>query len=479
MLEMLSDKDLEKAILEKSLLEYVCWRFEKRTKKKFVINHHHIVLCNALEDVYNGKIRNLIINIAPRYSKTEICVKAFIEWSMVKTRARAKFIHLSYSDSLALDNSSEIRESIKSDWYREHWQFETKADKDSKSKWETEQGGGVYATGTMGSITGFGAGEFDADSDDFAGAIIIDDPMKPIEACSDNVRKNVNERLNNTILSRRNNPAKTPVIIIMQRLHEDDMSGFCLKGGTGEDWHHISLPAINDDGTPLWSAKHSIDQLMAMKKADPKMFAGQYMQQPAPADGNILKRDGFKTFRELPARVDKYCISVDCTFKDNKSSDYVVMQAWAKCGAEYFCFDQVRDKMTFTGTVNALVAFCTKHPKILRKLIEDKANGTAVIDTLKTKISGLIPVNPKDSKVARAHAVSSLFEAGNVYFLEGAPWLNDLIEECVVFPNGKHDDQVDAMTQALVDLSGKRIGSFTEEMLQPTMLSNTVVKGNW
>lgn len=479
MLDQITDLDLEKAILEKSLIEYVCWRFEKRTKKKFIINEHHIILCNALERVYDGEIINLIINIAPRYSKTEICVKSFIEWSMARTKARARFIHLSYSDSLALDNSSEIRESIKSDWYRVHWQFETKTDKDSKSKWETEDGGGVYATGTMGSITGFGAGAFDNESDEFAGAIIVDDPTKPEEAYSDQVRRKANERLNNTILSRRNNPSKTPVIIIMQRLHEDDMSGFCLAGGTGEEWTHISLPAIKDDGNPLWPEKHNINQLEAMRKADPKMFAGQYMQQPAPADGNIVKRSGFKFYRTLPARIDKLVISVDCTFKDNKTSDFVVFQAWAKCGSEYYAIDQVRDKMSFTTTVSNFKSFCVKHPKILRKLIEDKANGSAVIDTLKKEISGLIPVNPKDSKIARVNAVSSLFEAGNVYLPEGADWTQDLIEESVVFPNGKNDDQVDAMTQALIDLSGGRIGSFTDEMLRPTMLSNTVNQGKW
>jgi predicted phage terminase large subunit-like protein len=170
---------------------------------------------------------------------------------------------------------------------------------------------------------------------------------------------------------------------------------------------------------------------------------------------------------------------VDCTFKDNKTSDYVVFQAWAKCGGEFYLLDQVRDKMSFTTTATALKAFCGKHPKILRRLVEDKANGTAIIDTLKKEVSGLIPINPKDSKISRVNAVSSLFEAGNIYLPEGVAWLNDLIEESAVFPNGKHDDQVDAMTQALIDLSGARIGSFTEEMLKPTININTVRQGNW
>lgn len=471
-------KEIEKAILEKSLLEYVCWSFEKKHKKKFIVNHHHIKICDFLERVHMGQVKLGIINIAPRYSKTEIVIKCFVEWSMAKN-AKAKFIHLSYSDMLALDNSSEIREDIKSDWFQDHWPVNIKRDSDAKQKWYTENGGGVYATGTMGSITGFGAGSFDEENvDEFSGCILIDDPLKPEESYSDGVRKKANDRLNNTILSRRNNPSKTPVIIVMQRLHEDDMAGFCIAGGTGEDWEVLSLAAIMDDGQPLWPAKHSLEQLETMKRADAKMFAGQYMQAPAPADGNIISRAGFKTYSVLPDRVDKYLISVDCTFKDNKTSDFVVFQAWAKVGASFYLLDQVRDRMSFTSTSTAFKAFCAKHPRIIRKLIEDKANGTAIIDSLKTVVTGLIPINPKDSKIARVHAVSSLFEAGNVYVPVGVPWLSDFIEEAVIFPNGKHDDQVDAMSQALVDLSGARIGHFTKEMLSPK-INNTIQKGQW
>jgi predicted phage terminase large subunit-like protein len=329
----------------------------------------------------------------------------------------------------------------------------------------------------MGSITGFGAGN--VEGGEFGGCIIIDDPLKPEEAYSDLQRKKANDRLNNTILSRRNNPSKTPIIIIMQRLHEDDMSGFCLNGGTGEEWHHLSLPAIMDDGQPLWSAKHSLDQLETMKKADRRAFAGQYMQAPAPDEGAILKRQFFKTYRELPARVDKYLISLDATFKGSDKSDYVVMQAWAKCSGEYYLMDQVRAQMDFPATIVAFRAFCLKHPKCTKKLIEAKANGQAIIDSLKREISGIVAVVPKDSKESRVNAVTPFFEAGNVFIIHSAPWLNDFIEECAIFPNGKHDDQVDAMTQALIDFSGASIGSFTDEMLSPTLNNNSVSKGKW
>jgi len=468
-------KSIEKKILEKSLLEYVQWSFFKKVKRDFIINYHHKLICDVLERVANGEILNLVINIAPRYSKTEIAVKAFIEWSIAKN-PESRFIHLSYSDMLALDNSSEIREDIKSDWFQEYWPVEVKRDSDAKQKWYTKNGGGVYATGTMGSITGFGAGS--VYDDDFQGCIIIDDPTKPDEIYSEQIRKRANERLNNTILSRRNNPKKTPIIIIMQRLHEDDMSGFCLGGGTGEHWHHLSLPAINEMGEPLWPQKHSLEHLDRMRKADRKMFAGQYMQAPAPEEGTIIKRQWFKTYETLPYHVDKFLISADFTFKGGENADFVVIQAWAKCGGEFYLLDQVRGKMDFPTTKTAFSLFCKKHPKCTRKLIEAKANGQAIIDSLKKEISGIIPISPKDSKEARANAVSSLFEAGNVYFPK-TDWIGDLIEEAAVFPEGKHDDQVDAMTQALIDMSGARIGSFTEEMLNPMMNVNLISKGQW
>lgn len=469
---------LDKLICEMSLLEYVKWSFFQKHKREFRVNHHHVTLCDALEQVYYGKIVNLVINVAPRYSKTEICVKAFIEWCILKTNGVAKFIHLTYAQSLALDSSSEIREDIKSDWYQQFWKIGIKRDSDAKEKWYTEAGGGVYATGTMGTITGFGAGAFEEVG--FHGAIIVDDPLKPDEAHSDDVRAKANERLNSTILSRKNHPSKTPFILIMQRLHEKDMSGFVLGGGTDLDnVVHICMPAIMEDGSPLWAEKHNLTQLEAIKKASVRIFTGQYMQAPAPAEGNVLKRNHFKTYKILPARVDKFIFSIDCAFKDKKDSDFVVFQMWAKVGGEFYLVDQVRDRMSFTATKTALIAFCNKHPKVIRKLIEDKANGTAIIDSLKEKISGIIPINPTESKQARVEAVSDLFEAGNVYFPEDAPWLNDLIEECVIFPNGDHDDQVDALSQALTDLFGKRTGNFTDEMLAPKISNNTINKGQW
>lgn len=244
---------------------------------------------------------------------------------------RAKFIHLSYSDDLALDNSSKCRETVGSKEFQDFWPTKIKADADSKKKWYTEQGGGVYATAAGGPVTGFGAGsladiaseqqedEFDdffaGDEEErvpglFYGAIIIDDPIKVEDAYSEKERTRVNKRLNSTIKSRRNS-RNTPIIIIMQRLHEDDMAGFVLAGGMEEQFYHLNLPAADiEKKTSLWPAKHTYEELMTMKAADHAVFMAQMMQDPTPPDGTFFKAEWFegRRFRlgQEPTRLVKY-----------------------------------------------------------------------------------------------------------------------------------------------------------------------------
>jgi predicted phage terminase large subunit-like protein len=151
-------------------------------------------------------------------------------------------------------------------------------------------------------------------------------------------------------------------------------------------------------------------------------------------------------------RIDELIQSWDCAFKDLETSDYVVGQVWGRLGADLVLIDQIRDRMDCPSTVRAVRQLSAQWPQCRAKLIEDKANGSAVIQMLAHEIPGILPVNPEGGKVARAAAVSPLIEAGNVYLPHPmyAPWVNDLIEECAAFPNGAHDDQVDAMTQALL-----------------------------
>lgn len=279
-------------------LNYTRYVFGRVYKRKFEVGMHHRVICDALDGVMSGRIKKLIINIAPRYGKTELAVKAFISAGLAMNPA-AKFIHLSYSDDLAHDNSEEIRDIVKSDEYRALFPYvEIKDGSDSKKKWLTTSGGGVYATSTGGQITGFGAGAVD-NSTGFSGAIVIDDPIKPEDALSDAKREKANQRFETTIRNRVNS-RNTPIVIIMQRLHENDLCGYLTQKEPGE-WTVISLPAIlheNGEEVALWPFKHRLEELRKMREIDPYVFETQYMQNPTPMEGLMYGK--FKTYREIP-----------------------------------------------------------------------------------------------------------------------------------------------------------------------------------
>lgn len=305
-------------------LNFTKYFFLRKTKKKFIVNSHHKVICDTLDKVIDGEITRLIINIAPRYSKTELAVKNFIA-SGLSLNPSARFIHLSYSDDLANDNSEEVRNIVKSEAYQQLFPYvQISKTTDSKKRWNTTAGGGVYAVSTGGQVTGFGAGEveYTEDSSDiekllaelegivseldnydgegFAGAIIIDDPIKPEDALSDTIRERVNQRFETTIRNRVNS-RKTPIIIIMQRLHERDLCGYLLEQEPDE-WHVLSLPCIYEDESgqekALWEHKHTLKELYRIRDNNSFVFDTQYMQNPKPIEGLMYRE--FKTYETIP-----------------------------------------------------------------------------------------------------------------------------------------------------------------------------------
>jgi predicted phage terminase large subunit-like protein len=282
----------------KSFEFFTRYFFKKRTGNKFIISEHHQVIFEALNRVSSGKCRRLIINIAPRYGKTELAVKNFIAHSLA-VNPKAKFIHLSYADSLALDNSEAIKDLISSQEYQELFPYvQIKVDSKAKNKWYTTEGGGVLARSATGQVTGFGAGSVE-EMEDFGGAIIIDDPIKPEDADSDTIRDKVNERFDSTIRSRVNS-RETPIIVIMQRLHPKDLSGYLIENDQ-DDWEVISLPAIIDDNQEerraLWPFKHTLQELDALRKSNERVFERQYMQNPKPQEGLLFPENELKRFR--------------------------------------------------------------------------------------------------------------------------------------------------------------------------------------
>lgn len=224
-------------MLENDGIQFMRYFFKLREGNSMVRNWHHYAIEYVLQAVYDGLISRLIINIAPGYTKTEQAVLNFIARGLA-INPRSKYIHTSYSGDLAQENSSKIKDTIQSREFQELWPMRTRTDSKGKKRWFTEHGGGMMATASGGQITGFRAGRMEAG---FTGAFINDDPVKPDDAYSNVKRSAINNRFNNTMRSRLA-VESVPMINIMQRIHEDDLTGYLLRGGSGDVWHHLTIP---------------------------------------------------------------------------------------------------------------------------------------------------------------------------------------------------------------------------------------------
>lgn len=260
------------------------------------MNWHHEEICKELTDIFDRKNDNLIINIPPRHSKTTMSCY-FTAWSLARN-PRSLFLYISGSEKLTNDNSRLVRSIITHPIYSNLFGVSISADTQAKNHWRTSQGGGITTATINGQITGFGAGNL-KDADEFYGAIIIDDPNKINTADSIILSSEPNERFNDTIRSRRNS-TRTPIIVIQQRVFENDLSGFLLAGGGAIEFKHISFPVINADGNPLWSARMSLEEIEKIR-ANPELsiiFDSQYMQDPkTDTDGLVFPKSSLKRFK--------------------------------------------------------------------------------------------------------------------------------------------------------------------------------------
>jgi predicted phage terminase large subunit-like protein len=428
---------------ENDLLFFTRYIYKENTRRNFIIAPHFVNIANTLEEVVKGNIKRLIINIPPRYGKTELAVKCFIAWSLAKN-PQSKFIHLSYSDSLALDNSSQTKEYIESDAFQKFWEMKLKKDAQSKSKWFNDFGGGVYATASGGAITGFGAGVTEAK--EFSGAIIIDDPLKPDDALSEVKRKAINERFNNTIRSRVND-RETPIIVIMQRLHEDDMSGFLLNGGSGEDWTHLCLPALDKENKPLWEDKHSFAELEQIRQANRYNFSGQYMQTPSPEEGGEWRKDWFEIVNKNDVPIVEWDMFIDGAYTKDTKNDPTGIQIGARIGQYYYILSSI-DKYL---EMPELIKFIPEHInalgiKVKMIYVEPKASGKSIKQLIQSQTSlNITELKSKFvsvSKIERARSASPYIEGGRVKLVNGN-WIEHFLHQIAVFPNGKHDEHID------------------------------------
>ena len=450
--EAAAEQLARRAHATKSLYWFSRYGFLQQRGNKWMRNWHHDVITAKLEDVFHGRCRRLIINIPPRYSKTELAVVNFMAWALGQC-PDSEFIHTSYSSRLAANNSFRCREMVRQPWYQALFpDVQLAQGSEAKDDWRTTDGGVIYATGSGGSITGYGAGKM-RDQPKFGGAIIIDDPHKADEATSDTMRENVIEWFKNTIESRTNGP-ETPIIVIMQRLHEEDLAGWLLAGGNGETWEHLCIPAITDTDEALWPEKHSRAELERMSKSKPYEFAGQYLQRPAPLGGGIFKLEWWQyfDFAALPP-VKRIVQSWDTAFKTKTANDYSVCTTWAECERGYYLLDVWKQKVEFPD-LKRMVSMLAAKFKPNAVLVEDKASGQSLIQELRRETKLPIVEVPVDTdKVARAVAVTPLIQGQRVYLPTAAPWAADYTNSLAAFPNAAHDDDVDSTTQALKYLS--------------------------
>ena len=432
-----------------------------------------------LEAVSRGQIRNLLINVPPRHMKSLLVSVFWPAWEWIRWPER-RWLYSSYAASLSIRDSVKCRRLIESAWYQSKWgdRFALTSDQNTKGRFDNNRSGYRLATSVGGAATGEGGDR-----------IICDDPHNVQEAESDSVRKGTIDWWDVVMSTRVNDPKTAAKVVVMQRCHEQDLSGHLSEQG---GWDHLCLPAEyegsgkmtsigwsdprSEYGELLWQERFGRPEIDSLKVSmGSYAAAGQLQQRPSPAEGGLLKRHWFRFWQfpgaNLPPIVfrlpdgtqqsiepvafpfhDEVIQSWDCSFKDLNTSDFVVGQVWTRSGSAFLLLHQVRAKMDCPATVRAVRQMSNRFPMTLAKLIEDKANGSAVVQILAHEIVGILPVTPEGGKVARASAVSPLIEAGNVYLPHPhiATWVNDFIEECAAFPNGRHDDQVDAMTQALL-----------------------------
>lgn len=459
------DKTLlaKRLVLETSYKTFLKWNFKQTTNQSFIFSYHHDVLAEAFQGVLDLKIKKLAVFIPPRYSKTEM-VKQFCACGFARNPS-SNFIYTSYSDALALKCSKEIRDAVTHTKFQELWHMPMKSDTKAKKLWETESDGGLYATSFGGPITGFGAGKLDGYKSLtqwlFNGALIIDDPLKAQDRHRKIALQDVVDYYTGTLPSRFNS-TDTPCILIMQRLHPQDLGGWILENEK-DDWTIVTLPAINEDGTALWPQKHSIEELDKLKKNN-EMFSSQYMQQPIKLGGNLIKPIQFRRYIELPF-LKKRFITADTALKDKEHNDYSVFQCWG-VGHDNFLYliDLWRGKIKSSDLKEKFIDFWNKHNSrdwevrqyghLTCAYVEDKASGTQLIQ--EAQAEGRIPVQDIQRSRSKLERVLDILlprmASGFVHIPQEADWIHDFVTECEDFTaemSHKHDDQIDPMVDAV------------------------------
>lgn len=494
---------LAKLKCEEDHLFFSRYFFRSRQGIKFIVNWHHRLIADTIDDVIAGRKKNVVVEVSPGSSKTELVVINFIARGLA-INPRARFLHLSGSDTLASLNSATAREIVLSDEFQQLWPLKIADDAKAKKRWNVlvdgHPAGGVYATALGGQVTGFRAGHM---APGFQGAILIDDPIKPEDAYSKVKIDAANRKLLTTVKSRRANP-ETPIILVMQRVAMGDPAGFIRAGNLQGEWSYVRIPAVMDEAAlgqlgaryrdliepsetingriSYWPYKEPISQLLAMERGDGTdqtgarisrhVFSSQYQQSPVQLGGNIIRGEHFVRYTVLP-KIKHRKIFADTAQKTKERNDFSCFEEWGT-GVDglIYLLDLIRGKWEAPELQRRAIAFWNKAKNRdvekfgqLRKMkVEDKSSGTGLIQTIRMPPYN-IPIEPIErnkDKLTRVMDALPYIEAHQVCIPEEAAFTNDFVTEGEAFTSDDShdfDDQIDPLLDAIDDMlqSGNKL----------------------
>lgn len=418
-------------------------------------NWHVEAIAHHLERCRKREIRRLIITIPPRNLKSITASVAFPAF-VLGNDPTMRIVCASYTQDLAAKHARDFRTVIESEWYRRLF-LQTRIDPNKNTEAEiqlTEQGYRL-STSVGGTLTGRGGN-----------LILIDDPMKPADRMSEVKRASVTEWFDSTLISRLDNKNDDVIVLIMQRLHTDDLVGHVLD--KDENWFHLNLPAIAEEDEEIAIGNGLVHQRKAGELLHPErepktalddlkanmgshVFSAQYQQAPIPPGGALIKRDWLRTYAHAPKRApgDRVIQSWDTATKAGPTNDYSVCTTWLMRGVDYYLLDVLRRRLEYPDLKRAVIDHAAKH-HATAVLIEDAGTGTPLIAELRRgdKLRP-IPIRPDRDKIVRLEGQTAVIEAGHLLLPEKASWLDDFRAEILAFPYGRYDDQVDSMSQFL------------------------------